>query len=148
MNWVTIDPGISGTGVAFFYGKNLITWGTYRSSRLSWEKCAYDLAQRIFWGYEGKVDKAFCEWPTGRFSSDAGLAAHNSDAILKLSFLIGNLNYAFGGIELIKVQTWKGQLPKELTQKRAEKFFKKTGFKSHAADAVGIGQYCIEKGLV
>lgn len=146
MKWYTIDPGISGLGLATFIGDQLINWETiYGKGKDFKEKTTHILnvlepllANRTF----------FIEWPTGNFHSAKGIAAQNSDAILKLCFLIGGICSKFKDTHLIPVQRWKGNLPKEITQKRAEKFFGITGFKSHAADAVGLGQYVIENNLL
>jgi hypothetical protein len=147
MNWLCIDPGISGTGWAEFKSSKLVGWGIERSNKLTWQERAREIMIRMEQRAKN-AEKVFCEWPTGRFSGAAGLAASNTDALLKLCFLIGALEVACGSLTLVSVQTWKGQLPKEIVQKRAERFFKTTGFKSHAADAVGIGQFVIESALL
>lgn len=148
MNWLAVDPGVSGTGWALFKGVKLVDWGIITSKETTWERRVRDIVSRMRGNIWAQGDRVFCEWPTGRFTSAAGLAAANSDAMLKLTFLIGALDNQLNGIELIPVQRWKGQLPKEVVQKRAEKFFGVTGFKSHAADAVGIGQFVIEENLL
>lgn len=84
------------------------------------------------------------EWPSGNFLSAKGLAAQNSSSLLKLAYLIGQITGAYSNSVLIPVTKWRGNCPKEMLWKRAERFFDKKNFKNHAGDAVAIGQYCIE----
>lgn len=87
----------------------------------------------------------FIEWPS--FQS---MEAQNTGSIIKLAYLIGRVEQAYRAVDprtrvvLIPVIVWKGNLPKEVTQERAEVFFQEKGFKSHAADAVALGMYVIQ----
>lgn len=153
--WMTVDPGISGTGWAVFRDAKLHKWGVIRSYEPTWTSKAKDIVKQLRaleWKYlrdaEQRYKTVYCEWPSNFTGSAKGLAALNSGSILKLSYLIGKISSLPVYLKLVSVQQWKGQLPKEVTKARAEKYFKRTGFKSHDADAVGIGQYVLEKGLV
>lgn len=151
MNWLAIDPGLSGTGWASFRDKNLIRWGIISQKGKNFE----ERSQHILDGFYGEAYELwkncngpiFIEWP-----SFQTMEAQNTGSIIKLAFLIGRLYDRFHWVlsdpKLIPVIKWKGQLPKAVTQARAEVFFGMKGFKSHAADAVAIGQYVIEAGLI
>jgi hypothetical protein len=135
MKFMTIDPGLSGTGWAVFRDKELINWGIVRGKGITFQKKAEDIVFKLDAFTEGEV---FCEWP-----SFQGLIAQNTGSIIKLSYLIGRLDQKFG-MKLIPVSQWRGTCPKEVLWRRAEKFFRRKGFKSHSGDAVAMGQWVIE----
>lgn len=143
-HFFTLDPGISGSGIAEFNHGHLIWWKNIYGKGDTWVERATFISEEL---KKLNIKYLFIEWPTGRFMGARGTAAANSDAILKLCFFIGMV-YSFTPYPvLVPVVKWKGQLKKELVRQRAETFFNKEGFKSHAADAVGIGQFIIESGL-
>lgn len=147
---MTIDPGISGTGYAIFNKRKLIDYGNiYPKKAKTFTARAASICHRTIGmaRLHGCV-AVWCEWPSNFMGSKKGIAAFNSNSIIKLAYLIGRINERWGFINMVQVQRWKGQLPKEVTRKRAERFFKRTGFKSHAADAVGIGQWVLENKLI
>ncbi|KKN52377.1 hypothetical protein LCGC14_0612940 [marine sediment metagenome] len=86
--------------------------------------------------------------PWGAYKS---MASDKSGAMQKLTLIVGALaqwGMIAKGLEnthLIKVSTWKGQLPKGITQERMEKKYGCTFKTDHEADAVGLGDYFIEK---
>lgn len=152
-HWITIDPGISGTGLAFFEDSRLLKWITVRSYRDTWQektKGIVEVIQRHHEEFNFKWSKVFIEWPSNFMGTAKGQVAIGTGSILKLAYLIGLISGSIQGPEmvLISVQRWKGSLPKKVTQKRAEKFFKQKGFSNHVSDAVGIGQFVIENKLV
>lgn len=147
MNWLTIDPGISGTGWAEFVDNKLEEWGIITSNKGHWTRKSKHICSKLYL-VMGYADHIFIEWP-----SFQTVAAQNTGSIIKLAYFIGKLTSRCEILEnipytLIPVSQWKGQLPKEVTQKRAEKFFKRKGFHSHAADAVALGAYLIKEGFV
>jgi hypothetical protein len=144
MKFLCIDPGLSGTGIAVFNDKNLMAWRNIYPKGETFQQKSESLMREIPLGFH----TAFCEWPTGNFSGSKGLAARNTDALLKLCFLIGKLSTQFSEFHLVPVIKWKGNLPKAVTQQRAEVYFKMTGFTSHCADAVGIGKYVLQNNLI
>lgn len=144
MRFLCIDPGLSGTGIAVFNERKLVAWRNIYPKGETFQEKAVDVCREIPLGFH----TAFCEWPTGNFGGAKALAARNSDAILKLCFLIGKLSTQFNEFNLVPVIKWKGQLKKEITQKRAEEFFHQKGFTSHCSDAVGIGKYVLQNNLI
>jgi len=143
MKLLTIDPGLSGTGWAQFENNKLYYWG------IVWPKKGKDIMTQIHMDilhfYDG--EKIVIEWP-----SFQGMIAQNTGSIIKLAYLIGRiyetcLTFEYKP-ELLPVSKWRGTCPKEINWKRAEKFFGKKGFKSHAADAVSMGAFLIQENLV
>lgn len=94
-----------------------------------------------------------CELPQF-FNSAHGTMVAAQEGLVKLTMLVGY----FGGMcthygvsfSPIKVQDWKGQLPKEVVKNRIRKILRK---KQHVLlskdmwDAVGIGIHWIKNGL-
>jgi hypothetical protein len=137
--WWTVDPG-QNLGWAKFSEKKLLKWGVIYGKGKDWREKALFVARAAPWNlYKSRV---FLEWP-----SYQTLAAQQTGSIIKLAYLCGLLYWCWKPVKLIPVIKWKGSLPKIVTQRRAEVFFQQKGFKSHAADAVGIGMYVIQEGL-
>ena len=90
-----------------------------------------------------------CEYPQVFATSSTGLAAAN-DA-MGIMFFVGCLRGIFytDGVEFIpaSVTAWKGNMSKELTQRRVQKRYPDAndwlGKSSHAWDAVGIGLWAM-----
>lgn len=64
--------------------------------------------------------------------------------VMVVGSIVGILSTGCYEIILIPVNRWKGQLPKDVVNKRVERFYGSNnckGFKTHAWDAVGIGLY-------
>lgn len=139
--FVCIDPGV-GCGFAEFEKKKLIRWKTVYGKGNDWKEKYADIGDKLRNDLYGQ-HTVFIEWP-----SFQNAASQNTGSIIKLAYLIGKLSMLNPNTKLIPVTTWKGSLSKELTQKRAEKFFGQKGFTSHAADAVALGQYVLQAGLV
>lgn len=144
-NLLAIDPGLSGTGWAFFEGKTLKDHGvlTFRDN-VEWDERARMYAASIrSLMIHFKGGRAYCEYPAF-FESAAGTMVAKTGDLLKLTFLVGlmaGMVYPNPFI-LVPVHQWKGQLPKEVVNERIKKILgEKTceRIKSHAWDAVGIG---------
>lgn len=148
--WATIDPGISGTGLALLDGKKLIKYVNIYPEKdwSTWEQRASSILVGLMWHITQDLTQVFIEWPS-QFSGTKGLAASNSNDILKLSCLIGRISELFiqrnTRVILVPVQTWKGNLPKAIVAQRAMKFFGLQELVSHAADAVGLAKFVLEE---
>jgi hypothetical protein len=147
-----VDPGISGTGVALFKATSLVkVYNLYPLfPRADWPSKAQSITQQVGQSlvfYD--IAKVYIEWPS-QFSGMKGLAAANSNDILKLCALIGRLSELFlswgSEVILVPVQMWKGQLPKDVVAERVHAYFKRNDFKSHAVDAAGIGKFILQTG--
>lgn len=152
---VSIDPGIRGTGLAFWDMKE---WGhallpiavevITPPENQKWVMACSTLYEEFTDVLESYgVSKAYCEFPQ-YFMSPTGHAATADGNIFKLSSLIGvfmGCLLSRGGILIpIKVNKWKGQLPKGVVERRIRKLSPEIdtlGVESHAWDAVGIGLY-------
>lgn len=135
--YLTIDPGITGTGWAQWDKDwNLKRWGVYKPRQTSTTK-KEEIVDFIKQKAPG-LSKVWVEEPEF-FQSKGGMVTARSGALVKLTVLVGMIIQATGATP-IKVRDWKGNLPKDVVIKRIHKI---TGqwFLSHDADAVGIGLY-------
>jgi len=80
-----------------------------------------------------------------------GVVAQNSSALYKLIACVFSLRQMFLDLDeevvLIPVTKWKGQVPKEVTQRRVRKYWKWKGTDHNEADSIGIGDWYIRKEL-
>lgn len=158
---VTIDPGLSGTGVALFTAKgHLSDWivlTTHKSEkRLPWWIRAFNLADDVeqvlstVWKMEESFE-VVSEFPM-KMESMAGIAAQKYSTA-RLAFLVGAtgmlLTASFPGTKfsVVTPQEWKGQLPKKIVEHRIRQRLGSavTGVQSHAWDAIGIGLWRLGK---
>jgi len=155
---LTIDPGLTGTGVVAWDEE--ISWkdslkifyvdaSLFKTNSTRWELGAQEISQNIRQHYRMfSVQKIYIEFPQV-FQSSLGMAAINRGDIFKLVFLIGCIRGAFltTDFEPILVSKWKGQLPKKEIEYRCKKIIPRTLWvkTSHLWDAVGIGLYLTGK---
>lgn len=159
-----IDPGITGTGFAFYptiitsrvrgikltanaEGENLYT-GVYRpKGSEAWEGKVAD-ACAWFNGLMGatKPNLVVIELPELWAGSATSLASASSDALFKLTYLVGGFGEVIRRFPnsrlplLIKAQDWKGQLPKEVVINRIKAVFTDLEkIRDHEGDAIGMG---------
>jgi len=156
-----IDPSVNSCGWALFENEDLLKSGTIRSlndapehaydDRVEWMLLQLDqvLVDTQFFVSETETGNLYrsiviekpCQW--GAYKSTA---SQHSGSLQVLTLLVGAmfghfLGYLSTQVVLIPVSTWKGQLTKDITQRRMElKYLRK--FKTNdEADAVGIGDY-------
>lgn len=144
--YMTIDPGLNGTGFAIwnrdwelifnnifiFKDVDIVSRGhNYRNSLVV-------ICKKF------NVNKIFIEYPS-LFQTNKGIVTATSGALVKLSWLVGVLSSITIETELIPVQSWKGQLPKEVVKQRILHYLPNVKAKSHDWDAIGIGLY--KKGI-
>lgn len=85
--------------------------------------------------------------------SGRAAAAQNSDAVLKLFGFVMVLRAMVRGagadVTLVKVSTWKGQMPKKVTAARVQRRWGWEGIDDNESDAVGLGDWLLyrERGL-
>jgi len=123
--WLCLDPGISGTGYAFLEGRKLLRYGNVYPEKeyKTWEQRSSSILikLRIKLASLAVPNRVYIEWPS-QFTGAKGLAAANSNDILKLSCLIGRLAQFFlngnADVLTVPVQRWKGNLPKDVVAKR------------------------------
>jgi len=140
----TIDPGLNGTGWAFFRGARLIKYGTVHSPASKkdehWLQRANHIAAEI-----GKVIDSFCDWgghpphavdlvlieSPRDFQTQKGIAASMSGAIVKLAWVSGmiaqeSVHYCMR-VDAIEPAKWKGTMSKKQTQNRIERWARDKG---------------------
>lgn len=160
MYLITIDPGLRSTGIAIWISDAyafdhelhpkeamLLT----SQSSMTWQEKAENIADQfddlIFERHRTNISSAHCEMPE-YYSSLKGATAASSGSLFKLCFLVGML----GGIcmkqgidfHLIRPTKWKGQLPKDVVQKRITRLLGKEKcrrFSKDIWDAVGMGLF-------
>ena len=97
-----------------------------------------------------KPDLVLIEMPWVR-GGRVGAAAGNTGAILKLMALVFQLRAVYSqwdlDVTLVPVPKWKGNVPKEITQSRARKYWGWRGEDHNEGDAVGIGDWYFRKYL-
>lgn len=150
-----VDPGLNGTGWALLYNESGetvlhshgiffhgITDSLVRRSMHYSEDLQNTLKQ-----FMDKVNEVCIEYPAYFDTTSGNMIAKRGD-LTKLTFLVGVLTKTVQSLKikvtLVPVNTWKGQLPKEVVKRR---ILKKLGenqcrnLKSHDWDAVGLGLY-------
>jgi Holliday junction resolvasome RuvABC endonuclease subunit len=152
MSTIAIDPGVGGTGWAYWeedpeYAPSTPFDTGVLKGRGSWIEQAtniyyrmHDLIDRL-----GMPQLALIEYPAVFQSAGGRMAAGRGD-IVKLAVLTGMLISAVEvchTVKLVEVNVWKGQLPKYITQLRIQQLLKinDSVWPSHVWDAVGIGLY-------
>lgn len=141
---MTIDPGIAGTGWAIFDNDTLEYSGVLTPPK------ALDWQHKMNWliislkliatkKLPGKKIKIYVEMPA-MFGSAKGQVTASSGALVKLTLLVGQIMREFSA-EVLPVNEWKGQLSKQIVEKRVKDFLPGCTAKSHAIDAIGMGLY-------
>lgn len=164
---ICVDPGTRVMGWAHFSGASPVLKGSgfircAPGKDLSWidhvdsqVRQFESLVNRIGLGYAANPTTSarypgmlICELP-GVQGGAAGEAAKNSGDILKLMALVFALRERATSLgldtQLVPVNIWKGQVPKEITQMRVKKHWGWLGSDHNEADAVGIGDWYYRK---
>mgnify|MGYP001572486593 CR=1 FL=1 len=145
---MTIDPGTNGTGFAIWNNEGILKeYGVINppSKYTEWrERAEYVVSQleiEIKF-YSPSISSYYVEEPSF-FQSTGGRVTASSGSLVKLSMLVGMIIDHFNA-KTVKVNEWKGQLPKRVVENRVKKILgkeKSKNIKSHAFDAIGIGLY-------
>ena len=142
----TLDPGLMGTGYAIWdcqwrFQKAGIIKCSHEHKDEDWVERAEDIRfqlRRVV--LQNNVNSGWLEYPAYFASAGGQMVAGRGD-LLKLTFLTGILYTTFEDAYLVPVNQWKGQLPKDVVEKRVRKILGKkiADYSSHAIDAIGIG---------
>jgi hypothetical protein len=147
--FMTVDPGLNGTGWVVFQNMQDPRFranGVINIRNGDWDSRAIDIACEIYAiACELEVRKIYCEYPA-YFDSAAGQMVAKRGDLLKLTFLVGCLKGISHPMRfsLLPVNTWKGQLPKEVVKKRIQRILGDDlckRLKSHDVDACGMGLF-------
>lgn len=148
---LTIDPGLSGTGYAYFYeGQLKICRQIIPDPKMTMEDKAFTIKTMILQAIAYfDIEEVFIEYPKV-FGGATNYAIAMRGDIVKLAWLVGYLCGAMRTSKktrytLLPVNTWKGQLPKNVVENRVRKVYPvsndKMKIEGHAIDAVGMGLY-------
>lgn len=142
---LAIDPGLAGTGWAYFKGRKLKQCGVITPpSSLEWDQKIPYIVNALWDIATDYPDKSVvCEMPQHMQSAGGQLSAR-AGSVIKLAMLVGAIRMQFGeNVELVTPQRWKGQLKKRIVEKRIRSKLPKTVARlrprSHSWDAIGIG---------
>lgn len=152
---LAIDPGLKRTGYAVFKNNQYMCSGVIKvSKKLGWiDRLDFIVVQIINLLSKYSIEIVVVEQPELFIMSSKGRAASNSGAVLKLTALVFSINammkYRETGLEcvLVSVRKWKGNVPKEITQRRVKRRWGVDLKSLDESDAVGLGTYYIEKVL-
>lgn len=165
---VGVDPGLNGTGVAVVerYDTGLSIMGAAvlyvpnKQRQDSWTWRAEYLAVELERTIHELIPNAHllatnvgivCEFPQ-MFGSAGSRMGFSTGDLVKLAHLVG----VFHGTVLhqmnerlfhpVEVNTWKGQMPKDVVMRRLQKFYREDpesleGIETHAWDALGIATW-------
>ena len=149
-NVLFLDPGLGGTGWAFFRKlreHNAIppdSTGVIRGKGETWVDRCLNVAEavhelHIICG----IDNLVMEFPESWEGSAVSLASSKSGALGKLTFLCGCIGGVFGKpghVILMAPMRWKGQLPKDQVINRIKRRWPDLPhIRDHEGDAIGMG---------
>ncbi len=160
---LALDPSINHMGWTLFTTTTeediwrIFRWGTLETLKFK----SYSMADRIIYTIEelGSTLRGFIVHPFilqavvieepqlwGAYKS---VASQHSGALLSLYMLTGALcwwgwRYVSKEVVSVKVSQWKGQLPKRITTKRTQEFWKVRFETSDEADAAGLGTWYLK----
>lgn len=144
------DPGIRGTGLAYWGHPSRVQpdWTESLVPKISkgaeWTKRAEDILRRFKQALIKTMPTVLVLEDQAVFEASAeGYAASKDGSLIRLAQITG----AFAGVALLRfmdvyflpVVTWKGQLPKHVTEQRIIKFTGMRYDSNHVYDAVGMG---------
>ena len=144
---LTIDAGLNGTGVAIWTSRLTFikALNLYAPKKLEWQDKGHYIISKILQqrtcGYN--IKNVYVEYPAFFQSVGGEMVARRGD-LVKLTWFVGLVCGVFYPIKvnLITVMEWKGQLPKEVVERRIKKAHPEyVGYKDHCIDAIGIGLY-------
>lgn len=140
---LAVDPGLSGTGWAFFESGRPAEVGTIRT-KCKWPESLTDIAQQLVILVGGIHTHERCiEFPSFMSgTAKSAMVAARGD-LVKLTMLAGAIAVALAPATLVPVNTWKGNLSKPLCESRVSRVIGGNGLalSSHEWDAIGIGLY-------
>ena len=156
--WLTIDPGVSGTGIvmwevkpkSFRVGSFMILYGL---GKHDWAQRVLDIRDSILsLCLQSEVVRIYCELPA--FWERAGPRMWaKQGSLVKQSILVGSilgLSYMGGAkptVTLVPVNDWKGNLSKAIVIERVRRCLgtQSEAFTEHVWDAAGIGLWAFAK---
>ncbi len=162
--FLTVDPGLGGTGLAVFDTEQLAPINTavlnFKTAKADWIDRATEIVEQLDaflekyntkFHYLSAISTAYIELPAFFTSAKGASCATGKDGgdsdLVKLAVLIGRFYEVFAmrsiKIKFIRVNDWKGTLSKEAVIKRICSRLKCPidAYPNHVADSVGIGLF-------
>jgi hypothetical protein len=151
---VSVDPGLNGCGLAFWSEADWLRLAApvkvlnIYARKGTWAERADILGDRFKTELVARrVVAVYIEFPEFMPDTARGWTSTAKGDVYKLSFLIGVLfrvcsELSIPEVTLVRVRDWKGQLPKEVVERRIKRRVPAVmRFKpmSHSWDAIGIG---------
>jgi len=143
--FVTVDPGLGGTGWAYFLEKSQppAKFGVLRETKGLWQARAKKISDQ-FGGLIAAFDRCpvLIEWPGFWGGSMKSFTSMERGDLFKLCYLIGSLAAVCPRTPyLISPLVWKGQLSKEAVKRRIVRSLGDAykDVPEHATDAIGMG---------
>lgn len=153
---LSIDPGVTGTGVALWSIRDwkrlcgpMECFNVYPSgdkpTQRNWYTRGWDVIEKVKASVPlGRVRWVYLEFPA-YFQSAGGRVTARSGDLVKLSTFVGMLTGQLGRrVYLVPVNDWKGDLSKSVVELRIRQLLGPEvckGWTQHTWDAVGIGLY-------
>jgi Holliday junction resolvasome RuvABC endonuclease subunit len=160
MHVMTIDPGMHSMGWAYWSRKKWdsnsvvpsacgLIKAVHKNADAPWWERVQEQCRRV-----GEMMTTaspwtvYCEMPVFFSGSAMGMAAAQTDALQKLSFMVGSLAQVVaerkGIFYPVSVREWKGQMSKEVVQARVTKALgasvvAEMNIQKDTYDAVGLG---------
>lgn len=154
--WLSVDPGLRYTGWAYWENVELRDWGLITSKDIittGWKLKSLIMANRVKDRVRAfDADMVICECPQ-EMKGGRGEMSLRSGSVRKLAYYVGMIggrvwsrDCEFTSVEPMK---WKGQLPKEITQKRVRRDYPQVpaDLRSDVFDACGIGRWYVKNVL-
>ncbi len=150
---ITIDPGVPSGWAIWDANWNLLNYGIAKDSGseaedpfLNWQERMAQVTAEIIhhiavmeMNLKSRVREIYIEYP----SVFGGGVAAQSGAVVKLAVMVGYIagKCKVSYIEFVPVNKWKGQMPKDVVEKRVKRLLPGCKATSHAVDAIGIALY-------
>lgn len=143
VNFISIDPGITCCGFSFFVDGLLHKSGFIRGKGATWLDRVDYVIDRI---EELTTSIPSAQTVAIELPQAMGTAASNGNSIIKLMGFIMAVRERLKGngliIVTIPVRSWKGSVPKHITELRVRRRHPEwCGTDSNECDAIGIGDY-------
>ena len=146
--YMTVDPGLTGSGWIFWQGQRILGHGVIKSPRPRdsyWVHRAFDVADMLCIAADQcKPMEIICEEPKFMGSSARGRASAGSGSLVRLSMMVGILMAKLDPMiefTLLDVNDWKGNMDKDAVAKRVRRIMGDAAedLKDHELDAAGMG---------
>lgn len=143
VNTLSIDPGIAGSGIAVWRAGEKFPFLNFPLRKKTRADYRNEFASIVSM-YDIKF--VLIEKP-GFQASEKGQMVLRKGDLVELCLFVGGMEMALLElgcfVELVEVSAWKGQLPKDVVNRRIQNVYPEVNAKSHDWDAIGIGFWAL-----